>query len=40
LIIAEEKCDFYESISLRFPMLKTKAFSRNIVIMLSKENIE
>ena len=40
LIIAEEKSDFYESISLRFPMLKTKAFSRNIVIMLSKENIE
>ncbi len=40
LIIADETSDFYKSISLMFPVLKTKAFSQNIIIMLSKQNIE
>ena len=40
MIIADETSDFYKSISLMFPVLKTKAFSQNIIIMLSKQNIE
>lgn len=40
VIIADEKTDFYKNISLLFPILKTKAFSQNMNIMLSKIEIE
>lgn len=40
VIIADEKTDFYKNISLLFPILKTKAFSQNMNIMLSKIKIE
>lgn len=40
LIIDDEKSDFYKNISLMFPILKTKAFSQNLNIMLSKSNID
>lgn len=40
LVIVDEKTDFYKKISLLFPVLKTKAFSENIKIMLSKTEVE
>lgn len=40
LIIVDEKTEFYKKISLLFPVLKTKAFSQNIAIMLSKKDLE
>lgn len=40
LIIDDENSDFYKSVSLRFPILKTRAFSQNISIMLSKSKID